>query len=178
MLSSTSSKQSFQEQTYSFKFLQRSRQRGGGFERSRASDIALNGDRLVKGLGFFGSALRVPLLLFSLLRVWKDWLLAGYCCTGFYFKLYTCSGQSRLFDEWRVALLTRACFPSTLTVYIMCINVFQKKLSSRELLLLLQNITVERSPRPTFGRGDRIVIVIILFNNIFLKFIFNNNISK
>jgi hypothetical protein len=72
VLSSTSSKQSLQEQTYSFKLLQRSRQRGGRFERSQASDIALNGDRLVKGLGFFGSALRVPLLLFSLLRVWKD----------------------------------------------------------------------------------------------------------
>jgi hypothetical protein len=70
-----------QKQTYSFKFLQRSRQRGGRFKRSQASDIALNGDRLVKGLCFFGSALRVPLLLFSLLRVWKDSLLAGFCCT-------------------------------------------------------------------------------------------------
>jgi hypothetical protein len=57
-------------------------------------------------------------------------------------------------------------FQSTLTVYVMCINVFQIFLSSRELLLLLQNITVERSPQPTFGGGDCIVITIILLENI------------
>jgi hypothetical protein len=127
--------------------LQRSRQRGGRLKSSQARDGALNGDRLVKGLGFFGSALRVPLLLFSLLRVWKDWLLAGFCCTGFYFKLYTCSGQSRLFNEWCVALLLRACFPihpssRELTVYVMCINVFQKNLSSRECTVYVMCINV------------------------------------
>jgi hypothetical protein len=57
-------------------------------------------------------------------------------------------------------------FQSTLSVYVMCINVFQIFLSSRELLLLLQNITVERSPQPTFGGGDCIVITIILLKNI------------
>jgi hypothetical protein len=31
---------------------------------------------------------------------------------------------------------------------------------------LLQNITVERSPRPTFGRDDRMVKAIIFNNNI------------
>jgi hypothetical protein len=57
-------------------------------------------------------------------------------------------------------------FQSTLTVYVMCINVFQIFLSSRELLLLLQNITVERSPQPTFGGGDCIVIT---NNNYFIE---------
>jgi len=39
VLSSTSSKQSFQEQTYSFKFLQRSRQRGGDLKGAKRATL-------------------------------------------------------------------------------------------------------------------------------------------